>query len=116
MKDINMAVITGRLTRDSEFASTPDGKSCLRFSVAVNFPHTDPDNTREDTSFFDIVVWGGQAEWLRPRLLKSTRVIVAGRLRQDRWQDKLTGENRSKVEIVGSNVQIQPPATKGETE
>ena len=116
MKDINMVVITGRLTRDAEFISTPSGKNCLRFSVAVNFPHAGPDNSCDDTSFFDVVVWEKQVEWLRPRLLKSARVIVAGRLRQDRWQDKLSGENRSKVEIIGGNVQVQPPTAKGENE
>jgi len=104
--DINRVVITCRLTRDAELKSTPNGQAVAKFPVAVNRKRRqgDEDEFVDEVSFFDIVLWGKQAETLHQYLVKGKAVAVDGELRQDRWQQD--GQNRSKVEIVANHVQL----------
>jgi single-strand DNA-binding protein len=75
-----------------------------KFSVAVNRRRKNGDQWEEEASYFDVVVWGRSGESLNQYLLKGKAVGIDGELRQDRWQQD--GQNRSKVEIVASNIQL----------
>ena len=104
MADINHIVLVGRLTRDAELKYTASGQAVCKFSIAVNRRRKNGDQWEDEANFFDIVLWGRQGESLNQYLQKGKAVGVEGELRQDRWQQD--GQNRSKVEIVASNIQL----------
>jgi len=102
--DINMVVLVGRLTRESELKFLSNGTAVCRFSLAVNRMKRSGDQREEEVSYFDITVWGKQAETLNPYLGKGRQVCINGELRQSRWEQD--GQSRSKVEVVANNVQL----------
>ena len=104
MADINHVVLVGRLTRDAELKVLPGGQAVCKFSVAVNRRCKKGEQWEDEANYFDVVLWGRQGESLNQYLLKGKSVGVEGELRQDRWQQD--GQNRSKVEIVASNIQL----------
>ncbi|MDR1786922.1 MAG: single-stranded DNA-binding protein [Treponema sp.] len=104
MADINHVVLVGRLTRDAELKYTAGGQGVSKFSLAINRRKKNGDVWEDEPNFFDIVLWGRQAEALSQYLQKGKTVGIEGELRQDRWQQD--GQNRSKVEIVANNVQL----------
>ena len=104
MADLNHVVLIGRLMRDAQLKYTVDGKAVCKFSVAVNRRRKNGDQWVDEANFFDIVLWGKQAESLNQYLVKGKMIEIDGELWQDRWEQD--GQNRSKVEIVASNVQL----------
>lgn len=110
---INKAAISGNLTRDPELRQTQSGTSVLSMAVAVNERVKHGDQWEDRPSYVDVTVWGARAEALSKFLRKGLRVAVSGRLRQDRWQDKQTGENRSRLGIVADEVDVMTPRDSG---
>ena len=104
--DLNQVTIIGRLTRDAELKSTSNGFSVSKFSIAVNRRTKNGDEWKDEASFFDVTLFGKQAEVLDQYLLKGKQVAIDGELRQERWTDNQTGQQRSKVVIVADNVQL----------
>lgn len=105
MIDLNNITVTGHLTADPELRYTPKGHACCNFRVAINRGHTDSEgNTKEETIFLDVVAWKGMGESCSKALAKGKRVAVMGRLTEDTWQDKETGQSRSKLKINASEV------------
>ena len=104
MADINHVVLVGRLTREAELKYTATGQAVCKFSIAVNRRRKNGDQWEDEANFFDVVVWGRQGESLHPYLVKGKMVGVDGELRQDRWQQD--GQNRSKVEIIATYLQL----------
>ena len=104
MADINRVVLVGRLTRDAELKYTANGQAVCKFSIAVNRRKKNGDQWEDEANYFDVTLWGRQGEAVNQYLLKGKSVGVDGELRQDRWQQD--GQNRSKVEIVASNIQL----------
>ena len=102
--DINHVVLVGRLTRDAELKYTPSGMAVSKLGIAVNRSKKVEERWEEEANFFDVTVWGRQAEALNQYLLKGKQIGVDGELRQERWvQD---GANRSKVTINANNIQL----------
>ena len=104
MADINHVVLVGRLTRDAEIKYTNTGTAISRFSVAINRRRRINDQWTDEANFFDVVLWGRQAESLTPYLVKGKQVGIQGELRQNRWEQD--GQPRSRVEINASNIQL----------
>ena len=104
MAEINHVVLVGRLTRDAELKYTSNGQAVCKFSIAINRRRKNGDQWEDEPNYFDIVLWGRQGEALNQYLTKGKTVGVDGELRQDRWQQD--GQNRSKVEIVASYIQL----------
>lgn len=101
MRGFSKAIITGNLTRDPELRTTPSGASVCGFTVAVNRTYKDVSGgQREDVSFIDCSAWGKVGETIAQYAKKGTGVLVSGRLDQRSWEDKNTGQKRSRVEIV----------------
>src|SRR6266516_5057120 len=104
--DINRVTIVGRLTRDPELAHLGSGTPVLRLGVAVNGRQRDvAGNWADKPNFFDVKVFGNQAETLAQHLAKGRRVGVDGRLDWSSWEAQ-DGTKRSKVEIVAQSVQF----------
>lgn len=104
MKDVNVVVLVGRLTRDAELKYTNSGMPICRFSVAVNRSRKQGDQWVEEAGFFDVDYWGKGGEAVNQYLVKGKQVAVEGELRQDRWEQD--GQSRSKVIIAANNVQL----------
>jgi len=98
-KSVNQVFMMGRLTRDPEQRTTNTGKTIVSFSIAVDRGGQD-----DTADFFNVNAWEKLGELVMQYLTKGRRVLVQGRLRQDRWDDKETGKKQSRVEITASDV------------
>jgi single-strand DNA-binding protein len=97
---MNTVNIIGTITRDIELKYIPSGSAIANFSIAVNQDYKKQDGTKvEKTSFFDISVFGKQAEVINQYFHKGSRIGIQGELEQQVWQDTQTQQNRSKVII-----------------
>lgn len=104
--DINRVTIVGRLTRDPELRHLPSGTPVLQLGVAVNGRQRDESgNWIDKPNFFDVKVFGNQAEVLAQHLSKGRRIGVDGRLDWSSWEAQ-DGSKRSKVEIISNQVQF----------
>ncbi len=102
--DVNVVVLIGRLTKDSEYKAFPSGGGVLRFSIAVNRRKKDGESWVDDVGYFDISLLGRSAETLRPYLIKGKQVSVYGELRQDRWEQD--GSTKSRIYVQATTVQL----------
>ena len=104
--DINRVTLVGRLTRDPELRHLPSGAAALEFGLAVNGRQQDSGGQWVDKpNFFDVKVFGGQAEMLSQHLAKGRRIGVDGRLDWSSWETQ-DGGKRSKVEVIAQSVQF----------
>ena len=108
MANVNKVFLMGNLTRDVETRFTPAGTALAQLGLAVNRKYRDSktNELREETTFVDIDVWGKQAETVGQYLSKGRPVFVEGRLKLDQWDDKQTGQKRSKLKVVAERVQF----------
>ena len=114
MRGFSKAIITGNLTRDPELRTTPNGASVCSFSVAVNRVYRDSNGEqKEDVSFIDCSAWGKLAEMISQYAKKGSGVLVSGRLDQRSWEDKTSGQKRSRVEIVVEDFNFTGSAPTG---
>jgi single-strand DNA-binding protein len=112
--DINRVTLVGRLTRDPELRHIPSGTAVLELGLAVNGRQQDEaGNWVDKPNFFDVKVYGRQAETLAQHLQKGRRVGVDGRLDWRSWEAQ-DGSKRSKVDVVAQNVQFLDSRGDGE--
>ncbi|HMJ33817.1 MAG TPA: single-stranded DNA-binding protein [Baekduia sp.] len=106
--NINRVILTGNLTFDPELRSLPSGTSVCKLRVAVNTrkKNNATGDWEDKPNYFDVTVWGAQGENCARYLAKGRPVAIDGRLEWSEWQDKDTGKNRSKVEVVADTVQF----------
>lgn len=105
MSNGTSVTIIGNLTRDPEERATKSGETKLDFSVASSRRWKNRnDEWEEETSYFDIVAWSELAKNSGVSLKKGTRVIIVGRLKQETWNDKNTGDKRSKVIVHAEDI------------
>ncbi|MCK5614015.1 single-stranded DNA-binding protein [Candidatus Pacearchaeota archaeon] len=102
--DINSVTAIGRLTRDAELKYTNSGTAVTRMSLANNYRKRQGEQWIDEVNYFDITLWGKLGESLQQYLLKGKQIAVSGELRQNRWEQD--GQNRSKVEIIASKVEL----------
>ena len=112
MVSFNKVILMGNLTRDPELRYNPNNTAVANFSLAVNRKYRQGDESKEEVSFLDVVVFGKQAENCSQYLNKGSSVLVEGRLQQRRWETD-DGQKRNKVEVVANNVQFMPKRQGG---
>ena len=112
MRDINVVVLVGRLTRDSELKYTKTGTPLSHFSLAINRSLKRGEEWVEEVSYFDVDLWGKQAEAVNRYLTKGQQIAVEGELRQDRWEQD--GQPRAKVVVNATNVRLLGSAQAGQ--
>ncbi|MGI6460844.1 MAG: single-stranded DNA-binding protein [Candidatus Hydrogenedentales bacterium] len=106
MPDLNKVFLAGRLTRDPELRYLSSGTPLCRMGLAVSrFYKTREGERREETLFVDVVAWRGTAEYCGENLKKGRPILVEGTLRSDHWEDKTTGQKRSKIEVQADRIQ-----------
>lgn len=114
MANLNKVMLIGNLTRDPELRYTPKGTAVTDIGLAVNRTWSNDQGERqEETTFVDVTLWGRQAELAQQYLSKGRGAYVEGRLQLDTWDDKETGKKRSKLKVVGENLQFLPDGKAG---
>jgi len=104
MADINHVVLVGRLTRDAELKFTNSGFAVAKLGLAINRRKKAGDQWVDEANFFDVTVWGKQAESLNQYLTRGKQIAVEGELRQDRWEQD--GHPRSRVYVSATNIML----------
>lgn len=109
MANLNKVMLIGNLTRDPELRYTPKGTAVADIALAINRVWNNEQNQRqEETTFVDITLWGRQAELAQQYLTKGRGAYIEGRLQMDTWDDKQTGQKRSKLKVVAESLQFLP--------
>jgi len=109
MASLNKVLLMGNITRDIELRYTPRGTAVADISIAINRSWKDDSGNRQDeTTFVDCTLWGKTAELAHKYLAKGRGIFVEGRLQMESWDDKDTGKKRTKMKIIGENIQFLP--------
>jgi len=114
----NRVILIGNLTRDPEVRYIPSGMAVAEIGLAVNRQYTDKGSSerKEEVTFVDVTLWGREAELAGEYLAKGRPVMIEGRLQLDSWEDKQSGQKRSKLKVVGERMQFlgSAPGAGGE--
>lgn len=105
---INKVMITGNLTRDAEIRTTQSGTSVMNLGVAVNDRRRNSQSGEwEDyANFVDCTMFGRRAEAIQSYLTKGTKVAIEGRLHYSSWEDRNTGQKRSKIDVTVDEIEF----------
>jgi len=115
MASFNKVILMGNLTRDPELRYTPKGTAIARIGLAVNRVwRTETGETREEVTFVDVDAFSNMAENIAKYTKKGSPILIEGRLRLDTWDDKQTGQKRSKLGVVCENFRFVGPAPSRE--
>lgn len=107
MSSYNRVTLMGNLTRQPELRKTKTGAAVTDLGLALNRVWTGENGQRqEETTFVDVTVWGRAAENAAKYLQKGRSVLVEGRLQMETWQDKETGQDRSRLKVVAESLQF----------
>ena len=116
MANLNRVLLIGNLTRDPEVRYTPKGTAVAEIGLAVNRIYSGEDGEKkEETTFVDVTLWARQAEIAGQYLKKGRPVFIEGRLQLDTWDDKQTGQKRSRLRVVSENLQLLGSRQEGES-
>jgi single-strand DNA-binding protein len=103
----NKVILVGNLTRDPEVRYTPKGSAVCDLGLAVNRQYSlEGGEKREEVTFVDVVLWARLAEIAGEYLKKGRPVLIEGRLQLDTWDDKQSGQKRSKLRVIGETMQL----------
>ncbi|MDQ6656489.1 MAG: single-stranded DNA-binding protein [Verrucomicrobiota bacterium] len=119
MASFNKVILVGNLTRDPEVRYTPKGSAVCDLGLAVNRQYSlENGEKREEVTFVDVVLWARLAEIAGEYLKKGRPVLIEGRLQLDSWDDKQSGQKRSKLRVIGETMQLLGgrPGGGGESE
>jgi len=116
MANFNKVILVGNLTRDPELRYTPKGLAIAKVGLAINRNWTsETGEKKEEVTFVDVDIFGRTAENVAQYMKKGRPILIEGRLRLDQWDDKQTGQKRSKLGVVGEVVQfLGSPTGAGE--
>ena len=107
MASFNKVILVGNLTRDPELRYTPKGTAIAKIGLAVNRVWTnEAGEKKEEVTFVDVDVFGRTAENVGQYMRKGRPILIEGRLKLDQWDDKQTGQKRSKLKVVGEAMQL----------
>jgi single-strand DNA-binding protein len=107
MASFNKVILMGNLTRDPELRYTPKGTAIAKIGLAVNRVWTtETGEKKEEVTFVDVDIFGRTAENVGQYMRKGSPIMIEGRLRLDQWDDKQTGQKRSKLGVVAETVQF----------
>ena len=114
MASFNKVILVGNLTRDPELRYTPKGTAIAKVGLAVNRVWTnEAGEKKEEVTFVDVDIFGRTAENVGQYMRKGRPMLVEGRLKLDQWDDKQTGQKKSKLGVVAETVQFLGSAPGG---
>ena len=104
---INKVILVGRLGKDPEIRSTPNGTSVAKFTVATDEKFTDRNGEKQErTEWHNITAWGKLGEICGQYLRKGKLVYLEGSIRTDSWDDKETGQKKYRTEVVANTMKM----------
>ena len=107
MASFNKVILAGNLTRDPELRYTPKGTAVARLGIACNRKwKSETGELKEEVTFVDVDAFGKQAETIGQYLKKGRPILIEGRLKLDQWEDKQSGQKKSKLGVVLENFQF----------
>jgi single-strand DNA-binding protein len=107
MANFNKVILAGNLTRDPEVRYTPKGTAIAKLGMAINRTwKNEAGETKEEVTFVDVDAFGRTAEVISQYLKKGRPILVEGRLKFDQWDDKQTGQKRSRLGVILENFQF----------
>jgi single-strand DNA-binding protein len=107
MASVNKVILIGNVTRDPEIKYTPKGTALVELGLAMNRVYTpEGGERREETTFVDVTIWGRTAEIANEYAKKGKQIYIEGRLQLDTWEDKTSGQKRSKLRVVADNLTL----------
>lgn len=104
--NLNRVQLAGNLTRDPEVRVIGADRSVANFGLAINRKFKSQGEAKEETTFVDVECWGKTAELVGQYLTKGRACYLEGSLRLDQWDDKESGQKRSKLKVVADSVQF----------
>lgn len=114
MANFNKVILAGNLTRDPELRYTPKGTAIAKIGLAINRTWTsETGEKKEEATFVDVDAFGKTAEIIGQYLKKGRPILVEGRLRLDQWDDKQTGQKRTKLGVVMESFQFMDSGNRG---
>lgn len=107
LPEINVVVLSGRVTRDAELFFTQGGTAKLTVPIAVNRRVKDAKSGewKDDAFFIDCIAWKELAERSKDKAKKGAPVVVEGRIQGRKYEDK-SGQQRSVLEVVANRMQF----------
>jgi single-strand DNA-binding protein len=117
---LNQVTLCGNLTRDPETRFTGGGNAVVKASLALNEKWQAKDGeSKERTTFVDVTLFGKTAEAFAKYHTKGSLALIVGKLNQEEWTDKATGEQRKKLAVIGDRWEFvggkrDAPASKPE--
>src|SRR5579863_4578859 len=107
MASFNKVILMGNLTRDPELRYTPKGMAIAKIGLAINRSwKSETGETKEEVTFVDVDAFGRTAENIGQYFKKGRPILIEGRLKLDQWDDKQTGQKRSKLGVVLESFQF----------
>lgn len=113
MANLNSVVLIGRLTRDPEAKTFATGGKNAKFGFVVNGRKKNVQTGEwvDEPMFIDVEVWnrgefGKTADFVETYLKKGSSIAIQGQLKLDQWDDKATGQKRSKHKLVADSIQL----------
>jgi single-strand DNA-binding protein len=115
MASFNKVILVGNLTRDPELRYTPKGTAIAKIGLAVNRTwRNEAGETKEEVTFVDVDIFGRTAENVGQYMRKGRPILIEGRLKLDQWDDKQTGQKRSRLGVIAETVQFLGSPNGGE--
>jgi len=116
MANLNRVLLIGNLTRDPDVRYTPKGTAVADMSLAINRSiKMEGGERREEVTYVSVTLWARLAEIAGEYLKKGRPVFIEGRLQLDAWEDRQTGQKRSRLRVIGESLQLLgAPPSKGE--
>lgn len=109
MANFNKVILMGNLTRDPEssFVNNDSDRAICNFGLGINRKWNDANgNTKEEATFVDCVAFGRVADIINQYCSRGNPLFVEGRLKFEQWEDKQTGDKRTKLKVIVENIQL----------
>ena len=117
MANFNQVTLIGNLTRDLELRYTPKGTAVAKAGLAINRKWTnDSGERKEEVVFVDVDMFGKTAENTAQYMRKGGNILISGRLKLDKWDDKQTGQKKSRLGVIAESVQFLGGGDGNQTE
>jgi len=106
VRSLNRVILVGRVGRDPEITHIPSlGKDVAKFSVATNEGYMDKNQQWQDiTEWHNLVAWDWNAKKVERSVSRGMMVLIEGKLKTRKWQDKESGQERRATEIYIDNI------------
>lgn len=104
MPSENIALIAGHLTRDPELKYLPKGTPVCSFGIGVNREYNKDGQKKSVATFIECKAWRRTAEFVAATFKKGDAIAITGEITTETWDDKATGQKRSKLFVTANSV------------